>query len=135
MKVLSKLMVAALAITLTFNTFSGVAFAEETPTTVADDNTMDAVYGTRGAVGSCWVYTDRPTTVYYGNGTERWLHITTKIAFGLPIKLWMEDYNGKTQWTDSINGSGTTHWYVGANIRYVYLQGGPCALNVTDTAN
>ena len=80
------------------------------------------------------IYTDIQTKIYTGNRTEKWLHIRSDKSN--VFILTMIDYNGGTVWDKPFNSNGTTHWYIGSNVRYVYLIGSkPDRVYVTVTNN
>lgn len=81
------------------------------------------------------VYTDRDLTIYTGSGSARWLHITVYNLPTISIRILMEDYNGQTVWTDYNRNTGTTHWYIGANVRTVKLRGRPSQVSYYNTVN
>ncbi len=74
------------------------------------------------------------TLIYSGKGSDRWLHIT---PWTTPNRftIRMVDYQGNTVWRQSFDTTGgTTHWFVGANVKRVYLTGIPGGVvDVTDT--
>ncbi len=121
---------------------SATAFAAESDVTAnpsaaysasADDaSDQGKVTPTRGDYG---VYTYTDTLVYTGIGSDRWLHITPWLTPNrLTIK--MVDYSGTTVWNETFDTTGTTHWFVGSNVQYVYLRGLPGGtVTVTNTAN
>ena len=80
------------------------------------------------------VYTDKRTKVYTGKGIDRWLHISAKSPSGM-ITILMETYDGEIIWSKNFNANETTHWFIGSNIRYVYLEGTPGYVYVSDTAH
>jgi len=133
MRVLSKFTAIALAMAIILSASGTNASAKELSqnTDTANITTADGartVYKNE----NYFIYTDKWTKVYTGSGAERWIHITPKIQ-GLPIQIRMIDYSGEVVWPDTVPSSGTSHWYVGANVQYVKLCGGPSQVNVTVT--
>ncbi|MBR2766797.1 hypothetical protein IKD67_01795 [Candidatus Saccharibacteria bacterium] len=81
------------------------------------------------------IYSDIETLIYTGNGSDRWLHITPWVTPNT-FTIRMVDYSGTTVWNQTFYTTGTTDWFIGSNVRYVYLQGIPGGVvQVTDTAN
>ncbi|MDO4611478.1 MAG: hypothetical protein Q4B34_01295 [Candidatus Saccharibacteria bacterium] len=75
------------------------------------------------------------TLVYTGKGSDRWLHITP-LTTPNRLTLRMVDYQGETVWDKPFVANGTTDWFIGSNVQYVYLSGLPGGVvNVWDTAN
>lgn len=92
------------------------AFASE-PEIVTESNNLMA--NTQFNIGSFTM-----TLVYRGNGSERWIHITPE---RLPndITVIMVDYSGGEKWNHTYHITKTEHYYIGPNIKYVYLKGKP----------
>lgn len=141
MRVLSKFMAIALAATVII-TPSNIASAQELTyasstnnEALSEENTLNASSEADNVQlrTSRAVYTDIPLTIYTGTGTERWVHLVVQSQPGVPIRLWMEGYNGGLLYEDYIRGAGTTHWYVGSNVKYVKIQGGPSAVNYSNS--
>lgn len=79
------------------------------------------------------IYSDIETLIYTGRDVDRWLHIT---PWTTPNRftIRMVDYQGNTVWEETFKTSETTHWFVGSNVRYVYLKGIPGGVvDVSDT--
>jgi len=75
------------------------------------------------------------TLIYSGNGSDRWLHISPQITPNT-LSIKMVDYNNNTVWEEQFTANGTTHWFVGSNVKSVYLKGVPGGVvYVSDTAN
>ncbi len=85
---------------------------------------------------SIGIYSDVETLVYTGKGTDRWLHITPWLMPN-QLTIRMVDYNGSTVWEETFYMTeGATHWFVGSNVKYVYLHGTPGGVvNISDTAH
>lgn len=81
------------------------------------------------------IYADIKTAIYHGNGQDKWLHITPSQTPNNFI-IYMEDRSGHYVWEQQfIMNGGTTHWFVGANVKTVYLEGvpgGPVTVSVTN---
>lgn len=88
-----------------------------------DENSSDAskVVPTRAYKS---VYSNTETLIYIGNGSDRWLHITPWVTPNY-LQIRMVDYQGNTVWLQYFTATDTTHWFVGSNVRYVYLMGVP----------
>lgn len=98
----------------------------------ADNDSSDAekILPTRAYKG---IYSYTETLIYTGKGADRWLHIT---PWNTPntLRIRMVDYQGNTVWQETFVANDTTHWFVGANVKYVYLKGTPGGVvEVSDT--
>lgn len=136
MKVLFKLTAVALAFTLAFGTFGSVAFAKETPTTISVDNgamAMGAAYSTRAAVGSCQIYSDSEKPIYYGIGRDQWIHISPWVTPAHYTIRMYEQGNSPIYTKTFTMTDATSHWYVGANVQRVTLQGTPGVVSVSSS--
>lgn len=136
MKVLSKLAAVVLAVTLTFSMFSSVAFAKEVPSIAIDDSVMDmdAAYSVRGAVSPCQVYNDREMTIYSGIRRDQWIHISPWVTPARYTIRMYESGSDKSVYTEAFTMTDpTSHWYVGANIQRVTLQGTPGVVSVSSS--
>lgn len=148
MKRLSKRVLSSvLTIAMLLSAMSTTAFAAETEESeVYVSNTINS--GTENAnivsevgdtialaSGQKSIYSDIETLIYTGKGVDRWLHITPQLTPNT-FTIRMVDYNGSTVWNERFATTGTTHWFVGANVKYVYLKGIPGGVvTVSDTAN
>ncbi len=85
---------------------------------------------------SIGIYSDVETLVYTGKGTDRWLHITPWLMPN-QLTIRMVDYSGSTVWEETFYMTeGATHWFVGSNVKYVYLHGTPGGVvNISDTVH
>lgn len=136
MRVLSKITAVVLAATLTFGTFGNVVSAKEVPTTAIDSSfvSTDATYSARGAVSPCQVYSNRETSVYYGIGRAQWIHISPWVTPAHYTIRMYENGSSAPIYTETFTMTDpTSHWYVGANIQRVTLQGSPGAVNVSSS--
>ena len=97
---------------------------------VAASSGQDKVVLTRSQKGIC-SYTE--TLIYTGKGRDRWLHISPWLTPNNFV-IRMVDYQGIQVWWQYFTTVGTTHWFVGSNVKYVYLSGIPGGVvDVTDT--
>lgn len=100
--------------------------------TIEIDPVPDGVASLSSSKG---IYADKETLIYAGKGVDRWLHITPWLTPNT-FTIRMVDYSGNTVWYQTFVTTGTTHWFVGSNVRFVYLKGLPGGVvDVTDTAN
>ncbi len=125
-------MVLPLAIVATLcGNVSATAFAAESDTTIDMSTTYsastdDATDGnsdqnketpTRAQKS---IYSDIETLIYSGKGTDRWIHITPWVTPNT-FTIRMVDYSNTTVWNQTFVTTGTTHWFVGSNVKSVYL--------------
>ena len=132
MKRLVSIISVVLALSICLCSVGLTAFAENGFDTPADDPIEPSPYQY-----SIYVNTDPNadgTKIYTGVGSAKWLHIspwTTPSTF----EIRMYDYSGERVWKEIFTATETTHWYIGANVQYVYLKGGPSAVDVWATNN
>ena len=75
------------------------------------------------------------TLIYTGKGADRWLHISPWTTPNV-LTIKMVDYQGDVVWLETFTATYTTHWFIGSNVKYVYLMGSPGgAIEVSDTEN
>ncbi len=134
MKVLSKLTAVILAVTLTFSTFSSVAFAKETSSAAGSIVDTNVIYSAKGAVSPCQVHNDREATIYHGIGRDQWIHISPWVTPAHYTIRMYESGSNKPIYTKAFTMTdATSHWYVGANVQRVTLQGTLGAVNVSSS--
>ena len=81
------------------------------------------------------IYSDSWTLIYTGKGVDRWLHITPWTVPNV-FTIKMLGYGGSNDvlYQETFTTMGTTHWFVGSDVRQVLLMGVPGgAVTVTDT--
>ena len=128
MKKISRTLAIMLALILILGVSCPLAFADDSLETPVDDPIEPAPVEKS-------VYSDIQTRIYTGIGKAQWLHITPLVTPNALI-ITMIDYSGVTVWQESFTAMGVTHWYVGANVQYVYLKGFPGGVvTVTNTDN
>lgn len=136
MRVLSKIMAFALAMTIVFSATDTKVFAERSLqsthlTTVAETSNTEV---TPRAGGTYQIYTDSYRRIYTGQGSAKWIHINPYVE-PAHFTIKMVNYSGATVWEESFSSTNGTHWYVGADVHYVYLKGGPGTVSVSVTNN
>lgn len=124
-KSLKAILIAIFVIAMSIAPSNEVVYAEEYQYEDADNITLAASVRKN-------IYTDKKTKIYTGKGADRWIHITPDNILGRVI-ISMETYEGKIIYTKEFDVSKTTHWFVGSNIRFVYLHGKPGSIYVSDT--
>ena len=124
-KSMKAMLIAIFVIVMSIVPSNEVVYAEEYQYEDADNITLAASVRKN-------IYTDRKTKIYTGKGVDRWIHITPDDILGMVI-ISMETYEGKIIYTKEFDVSKTTHWFVGSNIRFVYLYGKPGSIYVSDT--
>ena len=108
------------------NQESSCALLEKSIGTIGDARPQSI----RDSIG---IYSDIETLIYVGKGSDCWLHIAPWLAPNR-FTIRMVDYQGRTVWRQTFTTTGITHWFVGSNVKYVYLTGIPGGVvDVTDT--
>lgn len=124
-KSMKAILIAIFVIAMSIVSSNEVVYAEEYQYENADNITLAASVRKN-------IYTDRKTKIYTGKGVDRWIHITPDNISGRVI-ISMETYEGKIIYTEEFDVSKTTHWFVGSDIRFVYLHGKIGSIYVSDT--
>ncbi len=127
---MKKLLTLLLALLMTFSLCS-TAFAADVEEEVVEEEPVVAV-----VQKVCKLY-GTSARIYTGIGKAQWIHIapdSVNVNYP-PPSIQMIDYSGDEVWLQPINICVLTHWYVGANVKYVNILGGSGAVTVTHTDN
>ncbi len=124
-KSMKAILIAIFVIVMSIVPSNEVVYAEEYQYEDADNITL-AVSVRKN------IYTDKKTTIYTGKGVDRWIHISPDNTSST-FTIFMETYSGHIIYSQIFKANKVTHWFVGSDIRFVYLQGTPGSVYITDT--
>lgn len=131
---MKKIFAIILTLTVVFS-FYATAFAIDSVATSESEGSGTGATVVTAVMVNTYTLTGSNVKIYDGVGADKWIHVVPASAnVNFPTAyIKMYGYDNSELWSGLIDVTVVTHWFVGADVKYVKIYGGVGAVTVTAT--